>query len=83
MEAKIEVTQPEFQKQLKEVEARAKRGRGTGTSISMEKFEGTTTSWATYRHQFQTIAKHDCWTHLKKYTYLITALQVLATNVLH
>jgi hypothetical protein len=85
MEAKIEATGHEFQKQLKEVEAGAKHGRGTGTSMGKEKppkFKGTT-QWVGFQHQFQTVAKHDCWTHLKKSIYLIIALQGWAINVLH
>jgi hypothetical protein len=34
-------------------------------------------------NQFETIAEHNYCTRLKKSTYLITALQGRATNVLH
>jgi hypothetical protein len=37
------------------------------------------TSWPVFWHQFQTIVKHNCWTCLKKSTYL----QGRATNMLH
>jgi hypothetical protein len=36
-----------------------------------------------FRHQFETVAEHNCWTCQKKSTYLITALQGQATDMLH
>jgi hypothetical protein len=36
-----------------------------------------------FRHQFETVAVHNCWTCQEKSTYLITALQDRATDVLH
>jgi hypothetical protein len=36
-----------------------------------------------FRHQFETVAQHNCWTSQIKSTYLITALQGRATDVLH
>jgi hypothetical protein len=36
-----------------------------------------------FRRQFKTVAEHNCWTRLKKSTYVITALQGHATDVLH
>jgi hypothetical protein len=35
------------------------------------------------RRQFEIVAKHNSWTPQEKSTYLITALQGRATNVLH
>jgi hypothetical protein len=56
--------------QLKE----AKRGRGpvTGTGAAKQRKFDRTTSWAMFRRQFKTVAEHNCWTCLEKYTYLIT-----------
>jgi hypothetical protein len=70
---------------VKEVKAQVERGRGTGTSVSSAKppkFDGTT-SWAVFRSQFETTAQHNCWVCPEKYTYSITALQALATDILH
>jgi hypothetical protein len=36
-----------------------------------------------FRRQFETVAQHNCWTRLEKSTYLITALQSQATDLLH
>jgi hypothetical protein len=63
---------------LQEDEARAERRRGTG----IVKFDGTTL-WAVFRRQFDTVVEHNCWTYLEKSTYLITAWQSWATDVLH
>jgi hypothetical protein len=74
----------EFQTQLKEVEAGAQSGRGTGTGAGAAvqlKFDGTTT-WAVFWLQFETVAKHNCWTCQDKYTYLISTLQGRVTEVL-
>jgi hypothetical protein len=75
----------EFQSQLEEVVARAERGRGPGACASMAlppTFNGTT-SWAVFRRHFETVAKHDHWTHQDKSAYLITALKGPAADVLH
>jgi hypothetical protein len=62
--ALIQATWHEFQMQLKEVEARAECGRGTGSGLAKPpKFDGTT-SWAMFQRQFETVAKHSCWTCL-------------------
>jgi hypothetical protein len=89
METKIEVTLCEFQTQVKEIEGRAKgrRGRGTGAgpgegAAKPPKFSGTKT-WAVFRCQFETAAEHNYWTCQNKSTYLITALQGWATDMLH
>jgi hypothetical protein len=77
----METNQCEFQTQLKEADSR----RGPGISADATKackFEGTT-SWAVFQCQSETIIEHNCWTHLEKYTYLITALHGWATDVLH
>jgi hypothetical protein len=63
----------------------AEQGRGIGAGASMvqpPKFNGTA-SWAVFRRQFETVAEHNGWTCQKNYTYLITALQGRAGNVLH
>jgi hypothetical protein len=36
-----------------------------------------------FRRQFETVAQHNCWTRQNKSTYLVTALQGQATDVLH
>jgi hypothetical protein len=85
VKALLETTQQKFQSQLDKVEARAEWGRGTGACASMvqpPKFDGTT-SWAVFRCQFETVAEHNCWMSHEKSTYLITALQGWATDVLH
>lgn len=65
----IDTTQRGLEAKIVEVKAHAKSRRGTGTSAGTAKppnFDGTT-SWAIFWHQFETVAKHNCW----------------ATNVLH
>jgi hypothetical protein len=48
----------------------------------LPKFDGTT-SLALFRGQIENAAEHNCWTYSEKSTYLITALHVRATDVLH
>jgi hypothetical protein len=36
-----------------------------------------------FQRQIETVAEHNCWTRQGKYTYLITALQGRAADVLH
>jgi hypothetical protein len=84
VEVKIEATRLEFQTQLKGVEAGTERRRGTGTgagAANPPKFD--VTSSALFRRQFETVAEHNCWTRQEISTYLITALQGRATDVLH
>jgi hypothetical protein len=84
MEAKMEATRRELQSQLGDVAARAEWGRGTEACASIAqppKFNGTT-SWAVFRHQFETVAEHNSWTRQEKSTYLITVLQGRATDML-
>jgi hypothetical protein len=81
----IEAAKCEFQSQLEEVDARIERRRRTGACASAAqppKFDGTT-SWALFRRQFETVAEHNCWAPQEKSTYLITALQGRAADVLH
>jgi hypothetical protein len=69
---------------IAEVEARAqseRTGTGAGTA-KLPKFDGTT-SWAVFRRQIENAEEDNCWTHSGKSTYLITALQGRATDVLH
>jgi hypothetical protein len=83
LEAKIEATQREFQTQLQDVGA--ERGRGTGIDAGKAKppkFDEIT-SWPLFRRQFETVAAHNCWTRQEISTYLITALQGRAKDVLH
>jgi hypothetical protein len=81
--ALIEANQREFQSQLEEIEGRAERGsRPAAITVQPPTFDGTT-SWAVFRRQFETVAEHNCWTQQGKYTYLITALQGRAADVLH
>jgi hypothetical protein len=85
MEETIETNNREFQAQVEEVKAIAERGRGIRSGASAAQpptFDGTA-SWAVFRRQFETAAEHNCWTHQEKSTYLITALQDRAANVLH
>jgi hypothetical protein len=83
VESKIVATRREFQAQLKLVKAGAECGRGTGTSLAKPpKFDGTT-SWAMVRCQLKTLAEHNCWTHLEKSAYLISALHGQSTSMLH
>jgi hypothetical protein len=75
----------QFQTQLKKTKTRAKRERRTGTSVGMakpSKFDRTT-SWDVFQSQLKTVGEHNCWTHLEKYTYLITALHGQVTDILH
>jgi hypothetical protein len=75
----------ELQTQLTKVEALTEHLKATGTGGRAEKppkFDDTT-SWALFRRQFDVVAEHNCWTHLEKSTYLITALQVRDAYVVH
>jgi hypothetical protein len=69
---------------LAEIEARAERRRtGTGAGATKPpKFDGST-PWAFSRRQFKMVAEYNCWTRLEISTYLITALQSCANDVLH
>jgi hypothetical protein len=70
---------------LNEVEVWVERRRGTGVvagAAKPPKFDGATL-WVVFGRQFQTVKEHNCWTHLEKSTYLVTALQGRATDVLH
>jgi hypothetical protein len=79
----IETAKREFQSQLEEVEARVERTRRTCASAAqLPKFDGTT-SCAVFRRQFETVKEHNCWTPQEKSTYLITALQGRAADVIH
>jgi hypothetical protein len=79
----IEANRCEFQSQLEEIEARAERGsRPAAITAQPPTFDGTA-SWAVFRCQFETVVEHNCWTQQGKYTYLITALQGRAADVLH
>jgi hypothetical protein len=40
-------------------------------------------SWDVFQCQFETVAEHNCSTHLEKSMHLITTLQGCAANVLH
>jgi hypothetical protein len=85
MEAKMEATRLEFQSQLEEVMARPELGRRQGMCTSTAQpptFDGTT-SWDVFRHQFESVAEHNCWTRQEKFTYLIKVMQGGATDVLH
>jgi hypothetical protein len=70
---------------LKEVEVRAEHRRETGTAAGMAKPPNfnRTISWTVFWCQFETVAEHNCWMHQEKSTYLITALQVQATDMPH
>jgi hypothetical protein len=82
MEANIEATRLEFQTRLKEVRGQGEHGRGTETGTEKSSnFDGTI-SWAVFECQFETVAE-NYWKCLEKSTYLITALQGRATDVLH
>jgi hypothetical protein len=64
----IETTWQGLEAKIAEAEARAKHGRGTGTGVAKPlKFDGTT-SWATFQHPFEIIAKHNWRTSLEKST---------------
>jgi hypothetical protein len=85
VKAKMEATRHEFQTQSEEVEVVAERRRGTGTGAGAPKppkCDGTT-SWTVFRRQFETVQEHNRWTQKKKSTYLITAFDGRATDVLH
>jgi hypothetical protein len=64
--ALIQAIWHKFQTQLKEVEAQAECGRGTGSGMVKPPMFDRTTLWAMFQHQFETVAKHNCWTHLEK-----------------
>jgi hypothetical protein len=59
------------------------RATGTGVGAAKPTTFDRSTSWAVFQRQFKTVTEHKCWTCLEKYTYLITALQGRATDVLH
>jgi hypothetical protein len=81
--ALTEANRREFQSQLEEIEAMVERGsRPAAIAAQPPTFDGTT-SWAVFWRQFETVAEHNCWTQQGKYTYLITALQGRAADVLH
>jgi hypothetical protein len=84
-EETIATNKREFQALLEAVKAGAERGSGIGggaSKVQPSKFDGTA-SWAVFRRQFETVAEHNGWTDLGKYTHLITALQGRAAGVLH
>jgi hypothetical protein len=82
--ALIKPTPCEFQTQLKGVEALAgaEEDRNRQGAEKPPKFDDTT-SWAVFRRQFETVSEHNCWTRLEMSTYLITALQGRASDVLY
>jgi hypothetical protein len=85
IEDKIEATWHKFQTQLKEVSTGAECRRGIGTDAGAAKppkIDGPT-SWAVFWCQFKTVPEHNCWTCKAKSTYLITAMQGRATDVLY
>jgi hypothetical protein len=51
-------------------------------SAKPPKFDGIA-AWTVFWRKFEIVAEHNCWTHQEKFTYLITALQGLATDMLH
>jgi hypothetical protein len=83
--AKIEAVRYEFQSQLEEVQdtiltrtsnkKQCKRGEATDVRRYC--------SWTVFRRQFETVAKHNRCTRQEKATYMTTALQGRATDVLH
>jgi benzoyl-CoA reductase/2-hydroxyglutaryl-CoA dehydratase subunit BcrC/BadD/HgdB len=85
MELKMEATRCELRSQLEEIEARAERGSRPAACASAAQSPtfDLTTSWAVFQRQFETVAEHNCCTWQGKYTYLTTALQGRAADVLH
>jgi hypothetical protein len=82
---RIEAVRRDFCTRLEEAKEMAGHARGTGNgtcAVTPPKFNGTT-SWSVFRHQFETVAEHNGWTPKGKSTYLITALEDRATDVLH
>jgi hypothetical protein len=80
-----EAVRREFQTRLEEAKEMAGHVRGTGNgtcAATPSKLDGTT-SWSVFRHKFETEAEHNGWTRKEKSTYLITALEGRATDVLH
>jgi hypothetical protein len=75
----------EFRAPLEAARAVAEGGRGIGggaSAMQLPKLDGTA-SWTVFRRQFETVAEHNGWTGLEKYTYLITALQGRVADELH
>jgi hypothetical protein len=82
---RIEAVRREFHTRLEEAKEMAghANGKGSGTcAATAPNFDGTA-SWSVFRHQFETIAEHNGWKPKEKSTYLITALEARATDVLH
>jgi hypothetical protein len=85
VEETTETNKHEFRAPLETQKAVAEGGRGIGggaIAVQPPKFDGTA-SWAVFWRQFEAVAEHNGWTGLEKYTYLITALQGRAADVLH
>jgi hypothetical protein len=82
---RIEAVRRELNTRLEEAKEMAGHTRGTGNgtcAVTPPKFDGTT-SWSVFRHQFETVVEHNGWTPKEKSTYLITALEGRATDMLH
>jgi hydroxypyruvate isomerase len=81
----IEVVRREFHTRLEEAKEMAGHTRGTGNgtcAVTPPKLDGTT-SWSVFRHEFENVAEHNGRTLKEKSTYLITALEGRATDMLH
>jgi hypothetical protein len=82
---RTEAVKRDFHVRLEEAKEMAGHTNGTGNgscAVTPPKFDGTA-SWSVFRHQFETVAEHNGWTPKEKSTFLITALEGRATDVLH
>jgi hypothetical protein len=73
-----------FQSQMKEVKAVALRGSRplVGTNAAQPPTFSGYSSWSAFRHQFEIVTEHNLWSDREKSTYIITALNGRAANVL-
>jgi hypothetical protein len=61
MQALTEATRRDFQTQLKQAKAQAEHEREKDAAVA---------ATVVFRRQFDTVVEHNCWTRLKKSTYL-------------
>jgi hypothetical protein len=83
--ANIEAARCKFPSQLEDVKVWAEHRREIQNGASTVKLLNfcCSSSLSVFRRQFDTIAKHNCWTCQEKSTHLIIALQGRATDVRH
>jgi hypothetical protein len=78
-------TKHELQVRLEAIEMRTELGNAPAASAiaAPPPTFSRSTSWSMFRHQYETIAKHNKWSCGEKSTYLVTAFKGQAADVLY